>query len=74
MKDQGFYIGCTSDVERRLKEHNNGKTDSLRGRRPFEKKKKKKYDKVGDAYLREKQIKSYKGGVAFKKLISGGFA
>ena len=74
MKDQGFYIGCTSDVERRLKEHSNGKTDSLRGRRPLEIVYVEKYDKVGDAYLREKQIKSYKGGVAFKKLIFGGFA
>lgn len=28
-----------------------------------------KYDSIEDAYKREKQIKSYKGGSAFKKLI-----
>jgi putative endonuclease len=29
-----FYIGCTSDLARRLVEHNAGKTRSLRGAIP----------------------------------------
>lgn len=33
-----------------------------------------KYYNAKDAYKREKQIKSYKGGNEFKKLINGGVA
>jgi putative endonuclease len=70
-KDNRYYIGSTSDIDRRLKEHNSGKTKSLRYRRPlilvyFE-----EYESRGLAENREKQIKSYKGGRAFKHLILG---
>ena len=71
-KDHGYYIGCTSDMVKRLSFHNTGKTPSLRNRRPlyliyFE-----EYRDRATAYAREKQIKSYKGGEAFKKLIHRG--
>ena len=33
-KDQGFYIGFTSDIERRKLEHLNGLVDSTKNRRP----------------------------------------
>jgi putative endonuclease len=35
IKDKGIYIGCTSDLRKRLKEHNQGKTKSIRHRIPF---------------------------------------
>ncbi|MCF8238150.1 MAG: GIY-YIG nuclease family protein [Saprospiraceae bacterium] len=30
-----FYIGMTQDLERRIKEHNTGKTKSTKGHRPW---------------------------------------
>jgi len=74
LKDEGFYVGCTENLEKRIEEHNSGKTLSLKKRRPLEIIYVEKYDKVEDAYNREKQIKSYKGGKAFQNLIKGGFA
>ena len=74
LKDRGFYIGCTTNIEQRLTDHNNGKTLSLKSRRPLEVVYMEEYNSAEEAYRREKQIKSFKGGVAFKKLINGGFA
>jgi putative endonuclease len=69
LKDNGFYIGCTSDLKERLYIHNSGKTLSLKNRRPLKVVYSEKYENPVDAYKREKQIKSYKGGEAFKILI-----
>ena len=35
-KDQKYYIGFTTDIERRLLEHNQGKVKSTKHRCPFE--------------------------------------
>ena len=35
-KDKGLYIGFTSDLKKRIKEHNAGKTKSIKHRTPFE--------------------------------------
>jgi len=34
-KDERLYVGYTQDLKRRLKEHNRGKTNSLKPRRPL---------------------------------------
>ena len=70
-KDGRFYIGSTSDLNRRLHEHNSGKTKSLRFRRPLDVVHVEQYVTRELAESREKQIKSYKGGEAFKKLMEG---
>jgi putative endonuclease len=36
LKDRNLYIGYTSDIQRRLTEHNSGKTKSTKSRIPFE--------------------------------------
>lgn len=33
--DHRFYVGMTYDVEKRLREHNRGKTKSTKGFRPW---------------------------------------
>jgi predicted GIY-YIG superfamily endonuclease len=33
--DNNLYIGSTNDVARRFSEHNSGKVDSTKSRRPF---------------------------------------
>jgi putative endonuclease len=69
LKDGKYYIGSSHDVEARLKFHNAGLQRSTRYRVPFELVYKEKLENKRKALVREKQIKSYKGGEAFKKLI-----
>jgi len=64
-----YYIGSTNNLERRLQEHNNNKTASLKNKGPFIVIYKEMYASSIEARRREIQIKSYKGGNAFKKLI-----
>jgi putative endonuclease len=64
-----FYIGCTGDLERRLHEHNTGHTLSTKSRGPWSVVYSELFDEQNSAYAREKQIKKYKGGNAFRALI-----
>jgi len=70
-KDSRYYIGETADVNARLIFHNSGRQRSTRNRIPFQLVLVEEYTCRKDALKREKQIKSWKGGEAFKKLISG---
>ena len=74
LKDGNYYVGCTSDLKGRIKAHNSGKTRSLKNKRPLEIVYKEDYTDATEAFAREKKVKSYKGGVAFKKLLNGGVA
>jgi putative endonuclease len=65
-----YYIGYTSDIDRRLAEHNRNNTNSLRNRGPFKVIYTEKFLSKEEAMFRERQIKSYHGGAAFKKLIA----
>lgn len=67
--DRGYYIGITKDISKRLKKHNLGQVDSTRNRKPFTLIVTEEFSSYSLARLREKEIKSYKGGVMFKKLI-----
>ena len=64
------YIGSCANIEKRLTQHNSNKVRSTKNRGPFEVIHKESFDKKVDALKREKQIKQYKGGRPFKKLIS----
>lgn len=73
--DRNYYIGCTKKgVDVRLAEHNSGKTPSLKHRRPLEIIYVESYSNQADAYRREREIKRYKSGIGFKKLIEGSVA
>ena len=63
------YIGHIKDFERRIKEHERGKNKSVKNRGPFELIYKESCANKSAAIRRELQIKKYKGGEAFKKLI-----
>ena len=69
LKDDGYYIGCTTNLNKRIRAHNSGKTQSLKNRRPLKIIYVEEYKSAEDAYNREKQIKAFKGGEAFKKLL-----
>lgn len=68
--DFGFYIGISKNLETRLIKHNQGKVHSTRNRKPFELIYSEKFDDYSQARMREKEIKSYKGGNKFRELIS----
>lgn len=68
-KDNRYYIGYTSNINTRLIWHNEGKNISTKYRRPLILIYKEKFSTKKDAMRREREIKSYKGGNEFKKLI-----
>ena len=68
-KDSKYYIGSCTNVEARLKFHNSGLQRSTRNRIPFRMIYTEEFPDKHSALIREKQIKSYKGGQAFKRLI-----
>lgn len=65
-----YYIGHTEDITVRLKRHNNGLVKSTKSGKPWRLVYEEKALDKNIAYRRELQIKSYKGGKAFKKLIN----
>ena len=71
LKDGKYYIGETSDVGQRLLFHNSGKQRSTKHRIPFKLILFEEFEDRNEALKREKQIKSWKGGNAFKSLIAG---
>jgi len=64
-----YYIGSAENAEIRLVRHNKCKVKSTKAYAPWELIYKERFATRAEAYKREKQIKSYKGGMAFKKLI-----
>lgn len=68
-KTGNFYIGCTNNINRRLQEHNSNKTQSIKNRGPFKLIYQESFDTLIEGRRRELEIKSYKGGNAFKRLV-----
>ncbi|HEY6625556.1 MAG TPA: GIY-YIG nuclease family protein [Ignavibacteriaceae bacterium] len=65
-----YYIDSTEDLDRRLSDHNSGKVKSTKAYKPWELVYSERFDAKSDALKRERQIKSYKSGNAFKKLVN----
>ena len=70
LKDGKRYIGCTSDLNRRLKEHNSGRTKSLKNRKPLIVIYKEEIKQKEEAFKREKYLKSGKGRGELNKKIN----
>lgn len=68
-----YYIGHSHDMSVRLTNHNSGKVRSTKAYRPWKIAYSESFATKQDAYKREHQIKSYKGGEAFKKLVNQGY-
>jgi putative endonuclease len=60
------YVGHTSDLKKRLVEHNNGKSLSTRGKRPWRLVYKEEYTTRSEAAVRERYFKSVKGRLELK--------
>jgi putative endonuclease len=69
-KDGGIYIGHTSDLKRRLYEHNSGISKSTKHRFPFDLIYSEEFNTRSEAMKKEKFLKSGKGRDFIKKILS----
>ena len=60
-KDRGFYTGFTKDLKLRFEQHNRGKIDSTKSRRPLKIIYYEGCLNQADATKREKYLKTYNG-------------
>jgi len=65
-----YYTGSTNNFERRLSEHNRHQTKSTKSKGMWYLIYMEEYNSNIDAIRRERKIKSFKGGNAFRRLIS----
>jgi len=68
-KENKYYIGYTSDLNKKIAKHNSGSSVYTRLKGPWEIAYYETFQTKADAFKRERQIKKYKGGAAFKRLI-----
>ncbi|MBU0731870.1 GIY-YIG nuclease family protein [Patescibacteria group bacterium] len=69
LKDKKLYIGYTSDLNRRIEEHVNGKVTSTKHRRPIKLMCYEAYLSKKEAMKREKFLKSSDGKKDIRKRI-----
>jgi len=67
IESKKYYVGCTNNLERRLSEHNKGYNVATEKDKPWVVVHLEKFNNKQEAYLREKKIKSYKGGAMLLK-------
>ena len=65
--DKGYYYGSTSDLEKRVKEHNAGRVKSTKSRRPLNLHYYEEYDDKREALKREQYFKKRSGYRWLKK-------
>jgi len=73
-RDGRFYVGMCMDLERRIKEHNSGKTFSTKGYRPWGLFFVEEYTSRTEARKREKFLKGGSGKEFIKQKWSGSSA
>jgi len=71
LKDKRTYIGYTTNIKNRLKEHNSGKVLATKHRRPFEILLVEKCKSLQEAKKRERYWKSGAGRRNLKRIFQG---
>lgn len=69
VKNGRYYIGHTHNIEDRLLRHNRGRSKATKSGIPWQLKYSENHNTKSGAYNREMEIKNYKGGIKFKKLL-----
>ena len=69
-KDGNLYIGCTSNIENRIKYHNSGKVFSTKSRRPLKLIYTENFENKYEAYNKEKYYKTARGKRELKNKIN----
>jgi putative endonuclease len=64
-----YYIGQTSDIERRLVYHNSGYSKSTKAGKPWRLMYSESFDTRQQAMKREAELKKYKSRVVIEKII-----
>lgn len=72
LKNGRYYIGQTRNIDERLKRHNSGRVRSTMPYIPWELVYSESFNSRNEACKRELEIKSYKSGILFKKLLNHG--
>ncbi|MHA1753091.1 MAG: GIY-YIG nuclease family protein [Candidatus Helarchaeota archaeon] len=67
--DGSFYIGYTSNIKKRLEEHNSGRSYYTRRKIPWDLVYKEEFKTKKEAIMREKQLKSKKSHRFIELLI-----
>jgi len=67
LRDKNLYVGYTNDLRRRFEEHNNGRVEITRHRRPFKLIYYEAFLNQQDATSREKYFKTGWGRTCLKK-------
>lgn len=69
LKDRRLYVGCTSNLSRRLKRHKNGGVEATKFRRPLELIHQEQFQNKSEAFVRERFLKSLWGGREKSKIL-----
>ncbi|MBP8994353.1 MAG: GIY-YIG nuclease family protein [Bacteroidales bacterium] len=69
LKDRKFYIGYSTDLRKRLKDHNSGGTKSTKTRRPFKLIYYEAHLSEREARRREKYFKTAKGKSILRQML-----
>jgi len=70
LKDGGLYTGSTSDLQRRIRQHNASQTKSLKHRRPLSLVYFEEFNSRAEAMARERYFKTAEGGVLKSRLVA----
>jgi len=60
-KDGNLYVGCTSNIENRLSEHNAGRVPSTKGRQPLKLVYSESFGEKHEAFFTEQFYKTARG-------------
>ena len=69
-KDRKLYVGCTSDIEKRVKRHNDGSVKATQHRRPLVLIYSENFENKTEAFNRERFLKSLWSGRLKKKILN----
>jgi putative endonuclease len=69
IKDRRLYVGCTTNVSKRVKRHNYGEVQATKSRRPLVLIHSEIFENKGEAFQRERFLKSLWGARAKKKIL-----
>lgn len=69
-KDNKLYVGCTEDLKARLERHNTGSVFATKNRRPLVLIHSENFSNKGDAFNRERFLKSLWGSREKKKILA----
>ena len=68
-KDHKLYVGCTSNIQNRLKRHQSGNVEATANRRPVDLIHTENFESKTDAFNRERFLKSLWGAREKKKIL-----